>query len=123
MKNLSVVVLAMTLIVGGGQQALGMDSQPVTLAVAGVDVSQLDSLLKDQNYYMLKRLLKPIYDKGTTGQQLAVERWTTAKLQTGMDPFLLYMNARQLFRGAGRDDSYSKGFKDLMLSLALTSVK
>ncbi len=122
MKNLSVVVLAMTLIVGGGQQALGMDSQPVTLAVAGVDVSQLDSLLKDQNYYMLKRLLKPIYDKGTTGQQLAVERWTTAKLQTGMDPFLLYMNARQLFRGAGRDDSYSKGFKDLMLSLALTSV-
>ncbi len=123
MKKLSVIALAMTLIVGSGQQAFGMDAHLVaTVAVAGVDTGALDALLKDQNYYTLKRMLKPLYDQGSTGQQLAVERWTTAKLEAGMDPFLLYMNARQLFRGAGRADAYSIGFKHLMLSIALTSV-
>lgn len=125
MKKLSAMVLAMTLIIGGGQQVFGMDTHevlPVLPAVAGVDTGALDALLKAQNYYMLKRVLKPLYDHGSTGQQLAVARWTTAKLEAGMDPFLLYMNARQLFRGAGRADAYSIGFKDLMLSIALTSV-
>jgi hypothetical protein len=127
MKKLSKVMLAMTLMITGGQQIFCMDTTNHFFGVAlssviGVDIGLLNDLLKDQNYYTLKRVLKPLYDQGTTAQQLAVERWTTAKLHEGMDPFLLYMNARQLFRGAGRDDAYSAGFKDLMLCIALTSV-
>lgn len=136
MKKLMAIVLGTSMALAGTQHVFSMQRLFAALGLGGgkveaeeVDASFLenwDTLLKKQDYDALSRELYASLDDlsaANSTKRFQANRWMSEKLTAGLDPFLLYMDARTAFGTSPVHHlAYAPAFENLMLCIVLTEV-
>lgn len=104
--------------------AIGISPKDSKEAEAESFTSTWNDLLARQDYAALSAELYAALDNvGESAKRFQTHQWVTEQLAKGLDPFLLYMDARTVFGSQPVDHRvYPPAFENLMLCIILTEV-
>ena len=130
MKKSIGIALGISMTLAGTERICGMERLFAAMGLGGKAVveetftDRWNRLLAKQAYATLSEELYAALDNvSDSAKRFQTHQWVTEKLGTGLDPFLLYMDARTVFGSQPVDHRvYPPAFRNLMLCVVLTEV-